>query len=76
MEDLKLTVKDLKLVSVTKLKEFVNNLDDDAELYVGIGDTMSRCVDILLDLTGSTVTFIDQTYFEESCRIIGEKNEG
>ena len=45
MEDLKLTVKDLKPDSVTKLKEFVNNLDDEAELYMGIGDTMSRWAD-------------------------------
>lgn len=61
-------------VKVSELKEFINNLDDDVELFVGVGDTLSRLVDIQIikpiwSDDSICVCFVDRNYLEESCMI-------
>ena len=66
-------------VTVHELKSFLDKLnDEDIQLFVGVGDTLSRLVDIHTMKPpwlskGKVICFVDTTYLEESCEIIGEK---
>lgn len=62
-------------IKVKQLKEFINTLDEDTDFLIALGDTLSPLYDVLTSLDGSTVTFIDHTYIENCCKIIGEKKK-